>query len=674
MINLAPPPPANWVKPVRVLDIECYPNYFLVKLRDVKTGQMFKVEMYDGCPFRWHVLALLLRDCTVVTFNGNSYDMVMLSAAATGRFDNGMLKKLNDFIFNQENKFMRSWQIASEWGFEMLGLDHIDLIEIAPGDGSLKQYGGRLHCAKMQDLPYDPSQPLSYAQMMEVDRYCGNDLEVTQALYGALLEDIETRIELTSQYGVDMRSKSDAQIAEAAMKKLLGLTYKDAKKLNAQAQKPEGFAWNYQPVGFLKFQTPEMQAVYQRVLATKFTLTEKGGIEALSLKGYQFGFGGAVYTLGVGGLHSTESCISHRAGPDCVLTDFDVASYYPMIIKLLGLFPAHIGPIFLKHYCEWIETRLAHKAAKRKRKANTYKIKLNGAFGKTKEKHSILFDPVMFIQITLTGQLALLMMIERQYLTGVNAVQANTDGVVLKCHPSQVVARNTVVAQWEVDTGFMMEGTDYIALMSRDVNSYMAFKPAYTDDKGVYHPIEVKTKGEYADDPLSRLSKNPANQICLDAMKAHIIHGVPVEQTIRQCSDIRKFVTVRAVSGGGSWVQSDVIANRVSEMKELLARNGWVEVSRGLWNDPMAPGMSRKTAEAAKYLRDQAPRQFIGKTVRWYYGAGQVGHICTPAGGLVSKSQGAKPCMDLPPVLPPDLDYPWYVKETNSMLADLGLA
>lgn len=674
-----PPPPPVFVRPIRALDIECYRTYFLVKLRDVKTGQLFKVEMYQGVPFRWHVLALLVRDCTIVTFNGNGYDMLMLSASATGRFDNDALKRLNDYIF--ANSTMRSWEIAREWGFELLDLDHIDLMPLVPGDTEQKQYaglkimGGRMGCKKLQDLPYEPSRILTYDEMMKVDLYCGNDLELTCALYDALNEDIQTRIEMTEQYGVDMRSRSDAQIAEAAIRKLLGLSYGDVKRLNAEAQKPPGFMWSYTAPAFIQFRTPEMLEAFRRVRETRFTLSEKGSIQAPLLDGYELGFAGAVYRMGVGGLHSSEKSTVHRAGPDCVLTDVDAASFYPYIIKLLGLFPAHIGPVFLQHYCNWIDTRIAHKNAKRKRKANTYKILLNGSFGKTKERHSVLFDPVMFTQIVVTGQLSLLMLIERMYLAGVQAVQANTDGVVLKCHPLTVPARDAVVKQFEADTGFIMEATDYVALMSRDVNSYMAFKPAYTDDKGVWHPIEVKTKGEYADDPMSRLAKNPANQICLDAMKAYLIDGTPLEKTIRRCEDIRKFVTVRKVQGGGSWVQEPMVAltDNVPVKKAALIAAGWAEVNKGLWDDYITAGAPFLINEAVKILRDSLPRQPIGKTVRWYYGAGQRGHICTSKGGMVARSQGAKPCMDLPDVLPPDIDYQFYVEEARSMLRDLGI-
>lgn len=656
------------MKPINTCDTECYPNYWLAKFRDVDTKEMFKVEMYQGVPLNVPLLLQLLHTATIITFNGLGYDMTMLSAAVTGRFDNDAMKRLNDYIF--ANKFMRSWEVAREWGFQLIDIDHIDLMPLVPGETEAKAYaglkimGGRLGCRKLQDLPYAPNDVLTFDQMMKVYEYCGNDLELTEALYFALKEDIETRIEMTEQYGVDMRSKSDAQIAEAAIRKLLGLSYGDVKRLNAAAQKPPGFTWTYTPPAFLQFQTPEMREAFSRVLNTRFSLSATNQIEAPSLIGYEVGFAGAVYAMGVGGLHSQEKGTIHRAGIDAVITDVDAASFYPSIIRILKLFPAHIGPIFLQHYCEWIDTRLAHKAAKRKRKANTYKIKLNGSFGKTKEAHSVLFDPVMFTQIVITGQLALLMLIERQHLAGVRAIQANTDGVVLKCHPAQVAARDAVVKQFEADTGFQMEYTPYIMLASRDVNSYMAFKP----------DLEVKTKGEYADDPISRLAKNPANQVCLDAMKAYIISGTPLETTIRGCSDIRKFVTVRKVQGGGSWVKETIDVKGVAAQRAVLQAAGWaLDPMSKLWSSVVAESGGMTLAQAFKCHRDSLPREVIGKTVRWYYGAGQRGHICTPKGGMVAKSQGAKPCMELPAVLPPDLDYPWYVAEAQSMLRDLGI-
>jgi hypothetical protein len=677
---VAPPPAA--AKPTRVVDVETYRNYFLVKFYDVHTKQFFSLEFYDGKPLNVAAMLTFLRSGTNVTFNGINYDMVMISAAATGRFTNDMLKNLSDYVITTKPS-PQPWMVARDWGFDLLDLDHIDLINVAPGQASLKIYGGRLHCKKMQDLPYKPDRILTREEMIAVERYCGNDLITTADLYFAVTEDLATRVELGEQYGIDVRSKSDAQIAEAAFRKLLGLDGRAARAIIDQAQLPPGFAIRYTPAPFLSFQTPELQAAYRMAQDTAYIL-DKGGNPQMpeSFKNFKIRIGDGAYTLGIGGLHSTEKSVAHRAGNGVKLVDVDVVSYYPKIISILRMFPRQLGPVFLKIFDGWIEVRISYKTAGNKKKAATFKIKINGTYGKTGSRHSVLFSPDLMLRTTITGQFALLMLIEMLHLQGIAVVSANTDGVVIKtCSPRDEAVRDSVVKQWESMTGFETEANEYIGLFSANVNNYLAFKPAYTDKKGVHHPISVKAKGWYADDPISRLSKNPTNQICVDAVKEYIINGTPLEKTIRRCDDIRKFVTVRAVQGGGEWVKDTIIADTVGQKRAVLTSLGWTEESKGYWrntSDTSGEDWQQESAPldiAIKMIRERIPREYLGKAVRWYYGAGQTGHIAYAGNGnLVAKSEGAKPCMDLPDVLPPDINYKWYADEALSMLADLGIS
>jgi hypothetical protein len=261
------------------------------------------------------------------------------------------------------------------------------------------------------------------------------------------------------------------------------------------------------------------------------------------------------------------------------------------------------------------------------------------------------------------------MLINMLHDAGIEVVSANTDGVVIKCRRDMHPIRDAIVKRWEMLTGFETEANTYRALFSRDVNNYMAFKePDAKHPKG-----EVKTKGAYAEPGLQ---KNPTNIICVDAVKAYILDGVPVETTIRQCSDIRKFITVRAVKGGGEWVANTIIAETVGAKRAALTAAGWFESSAKEWtnrvrHDNLQPPVPLDAA--FKLHRDSIPRQYLGKAVRWYYGRGQNGHIAYATNGnLVARSEGARPVMELPDVLPPDIDYAWYVAETQSLLKDLN--
>lgn len=646
---------------MQMMDTECYGNYWLCKFMDRETGvfESFPMSAYHPPLDLPRLRARLLSD-TTITFNGEGYDFPVIECALAG-FTCEQLKIVSDYIIMGNSK---PWDVRDKFGAPRLfGVDHIDLFNVTPGQASLKIYGGRAHSKKMQDLPFEPSKILTYQDMVDIDLYCGNDLVLTNDVYTAVEDDISTRIDLTAQYGVDMRSKSDAQIAEAAFKKLLGLDYSACEAMKRAAYLPGGTQFYYKPPAFLKFTTPACRAVLDMFMREPFTMSPKGQPqESQVIKDHVLTIKGTSYQFGAGGLHSKEFSIRHVACAVYSLQDVDAESFYPKIISILRMYPHQIGPVFLTIYDGWIEVRLDYKHAGEVKKAATFKIKINGSFGKLGSQYSILCAPQLLIQTTVTGQLCLLMLSEMlNAIDGISVVSANTDGVVIKCRRDLEPVRDAVVARWRFMTGFKTEANDYRALFSRDVNSYIAFKV-----KG-----KPKTKGDFA---IGGLAKNPEREICTTAVIAYIENGTPLEKTIRECSDIRRFVTVRAVKGGGEWVHETIQTDTMAQKRALLTSHGWFEMVRGTWvrvtNDTQT---ALPTLDAIKTVLSQQSRTYLGKAVRWYYGHGQTGHIAyTTSGNRVARSEGCKPCMELPDVLPPDIDYDWYINEANELLASIG--
>ena len=136
------------------------------------------------------------------------------------------------------------------------------------------------------------------------------------------------------------------------------------------------------------------------------------------------------YSLGIGGIHSTESKRAIVIKDDELLIDIDVVSYYPSIILNNNYAPAHLDKEeFLKFYRQIYNERIEAKKRGDKVKANVYKIILNGSFGKFGNRYSRLFSPDLLIHTTITGQLSLLMLIERLEEHDFNVVNSNTDGI-----------------------------------------------------------------------------------------------------------------------------------------------------------------------------------------------------------------------------------------------------
>lgn len=656
---IAPPPPA---RRLATCDTECFSTYWLIKFLDVESCEFLEFESFPGQPLDVAGVVRTLQTYTVIGFNSLKYDLPMIAAALQG-YDNASLKFASDAIILRN---LQPWQFEREFNVTVPAyIDHIDLIEVSPGIASLKIYGGRLHSRRMQDLPIEPSASISPSDRALLRDYCANDLLVTLDLYRKFEKQIKLRADMSKEYGVDLRSKSDAQIAESVIKAQIGFVVQ-------RPTIPIGTQFLYKRPEFISFQTDAMREIVAMIDASPFIINDKESlVMSPELAAAKIAIGTSVYKLGMGGLHSTESGAFHLADDDYVLADFDVASYYPAIILRLGLYPAQMGDAFLRVYKSIVDKRLAAKAAGDKKTADMLKITINGTFGKLGSKWSILYAPDLMVQTTITGQLALLMLIEMLELCGIAVVSANTDGVVLKTRRHMIETRDAVVKWWESVTGFDTEAAQYRALYSRDVNNYCAFK---LDG-------EAKLKGAYAPpEPIGGSWPNPTNEVCIDAVIAYLRDGVPVEQTIRACRDVRQFVTIRTVKGGGVkyWGQEVAAASTVGGKKEQLAARGFVEAVKGQWSrngsTPVAIDLAHRIA--VDELREAYPivKEFLGKAIRWYYAHGETGTInYATNGNLVPKTEGARPLMELPDTLPDDIDYAWYEREARDILNDMGI-
>lgn len=671
MLIPPPPPPACPGLPVALVDTECYPNYWLLKFRTLTTRVVFTFKIADGQAFDQQTIATmrnLLSQFKIITFNGNGYDMWMIGAALNG-YNTSQLKWLNDAMIVEKQK---PWNLGLK---SYQPGDHIDIMEVCPGAGSLKFLAARVHTKSIRDLPYTPDTVLTVEQQQHVDVYCENDLDDLEDLWNECQPHIAMRESLSERYGIDLRSKSDAQLAEKVI-------WSECERITGERIYKRDVDWNlkfkYKAPEYLQFSTPQLQNALNICTNTVFGLSASGRVELpLQLDNLRIPLGQSVYRMGIGGLHSSESTVAHHTDEHFVLIDNDVASYYPSLILTSGAWPKALGPAFLQVFGLIKEERLTAKALAKKLKAQGFvgtveyikastedgggKIMINGTFGKTGSPFSILFAPEMLIQTTITGQLSLLMLIEWFESYGIPVISANTDGVVAKCPRHLVPTLNALVAEWQKRTGLTMEAAEYKAIYSRDVNNYVAIKA----------DGEVKRKGEFAKSGLDE-KKSPSCEICADAVVAYLSEGIPVEYTVATCTDIRKFVTVQKVSGGGVklWGEGPRKDALVRDMEPVLITNGWVKVGR-MWKQGDGPALPAVTA----YKQCFAPqtREYLGKVVRWYYSTQAPGPIVYATNGnTVSLSYGAKPCMVLPDTFPDDIDYQWYIQESYKMLLTAG--
>ena len=595
MSNVAPLDKFN------VMDIELYPNYFLVLFVN-QDGESTSFEMYEDQPLDYDGLLEQIHSAPIITFNGNNYDIPILTLAMKGA-DNELLKVANDHIITAN---LKPWAFYRHYKLTQPTWNHIDINEVAPGVMvSLKMYGARMHMPRLQDLPYNPETVLTTEQMALVKKYCANDTTTTDHLFKMIAERIELRRTMSYQYHTDLRSKSDAQVAEAVLKaELQRISGKVIGKISVREKE-----FFYKKPDYISFETPQLQAALEMVLRSPFLAKTNGQTEMTEeLAKTLITIGSSTYKFGIGGLHSQESCQAVVATDEFDIYDVDFTSYYPFIILVNELYPENIGRGFLDVYRSLVERRLEAKRNGDKAVAESLKITINGTFGKLGSIYSPLYAPDLMIAVTITGQLTLLMLIERLELAGLSIVSANTDGIVVKCPKGKRDTMRDIIVDFEALTQYNTEEVQYKGIYSRDVNNYVAIT---TDGK-------AKTKGTFS--PGS-LMKNPENDICKLAVIEYLKSGKPWGETIRECKDIRQFLSTRTVKGGGFY--GDL---------------------------------------------------FLGKVVRWYYSRDS-NHIITyrTSGNKVPRTDGSYPIMELPEQLPEDINYAWYDNECVELLMDVGV-
>lgn len=592
------------------LDVEVFSNFFVACFSRFDDGGRVAFEMSHRSELDREGLAAALRAARpLVTFNGAAYDLPIIALALSGA-DPARLKAASDRIVRGD---LRPWDVERELGVRIPAVDHVDLMETNPSvRQGLKVLAGRLNCRVLVDLPFDPETVLSPHQMNVVTLYCvESDLVATRTLWEALREPLALRAVMSRTYGIDLRSKSDAQVGEAVIRKRVENAI--GRRISRPVAAPSVF--RYVPPDFIRFRADNLSGLLDRIRGGEFLSDGAGKITPPdALRDAVVHIGTGSYKLGIGGLHSHEAQRSLYSDDYQTLIDIDLSSQYPNILRNLRVYPPALGPAFLDVYGATIDARIAAKLAGNIVEADSGKIQLNGIGGKLNSATSVFYSPETFIAMTLTGQLSILTFIERAEILGISVVSANTDGVTLQCPRDKEAALNELIGTWESETNFQFERVRYRSLHSASVNTYLAIRE---DGK-------LKRKGLLADpwadgDLRGQMSKNPQMTILGEAVLALVRDGTPIAETIASSNDPRKFVTVINVRGGGVW-----------------------------------------------------RRVRLGRVVRYFWSTNGAPITYVTNGNRVPKTEGASPLVKLADSLPPDLDHARYIREAEKLAKDVG--
>lgn len=381
----------------------------------------------------------------------------------------------------------------------------------------------------------------------EMADYNDNDVYIVAELIRMNQEEVLLRYRISEEYKVDVYSASRSTIADKVIVKL----YSKFTGLH--------------PKAFIDTKTIRRKIVVSEILSDKIAFSTPelndilSDIRSLTLRGEkgefdrEFTFMGTSYTIATGGLHSNEIPAVYVENSDSIIVDRDVASYYPNMIRSLKVCQKHLIPKAWFRIADTIvDERLEHKHLAKDKSLDSIerdkhataaaclKIVANaGIFGKMGSEKSFLCDKKAMYQVTINGQLFLLMLIEKLELAGIHVISANTDGIVTIVPRELEQTADDICHWWEKHLGLELEFTYYTKYVTEGVNSYLTVKRGGSSKfKGRMNPKMF----------LEDLSKGYNSPIVAKCVTEYFINGTPVMETLRNAKSILDFCRTQNVN------------------------------------------------------------------------------------------------------------------------------
>lgn len=538
-------------KIVYVYDVEVFPNVFHCTVKNTETGELHKFEIscrrnqLDELVKFFHTVNTKYTFGDLYTTDIKLDTNILFCGYNNLHYDNAIINYIIDCynimkykgyrdicrsVFNlskvittsseDDNSAWRKWKY-------MICFDSFDILTMLYSNKlrvGLKEIQVTMQYKNVQEFVADWQADLPENQIDSMIDYNINDVNSTEELLNRCKKDIDLRIAIEDEYGVRVLSKDGVNIGMKILtQKYLektGQTWWDIKDLRSPMSV---IPLNSVILPFIKYDSP---------ILTRVLNDMKSQIVSPGRKGYEnkFVFEGLQYSVGVGGIHSVNKPEIIIPKEDEMLIDIDVASLYPSMLIEYEFYPKHLGPEFLEVYKQIKDERIEAKHNGNKVKNETLKLALNGLSGNLQNEHNFCYSPFAVMQIRINGQLLLLMLAEKLTQLGCRIVQANTDGLFVLLKKDVYSKVNNVCREWEQLTRLTLEEERFKAMYQYAINDYFAITE---DDK-------VKEKGMFI--TTVKLGKGLTPKIIPKAVINFFKNGVPVEETIKGCKDIRDFL------------------------------------------------------------------------------------------------------------------------------------
>lgn len=533
----------------QLIDIEVYPNFFMLGIKDYYTGDTsyFEVspwidnrdQLYNWlCSFKGFVIGfnIIYYDNMVLAYIKTEFNELKNLTAEQFCFN---VKQFSDKVIHTDRYyeelrpykyiFSRQWTDIDLFLYWSKGLRQSKKI-------SLKGLGIQLGYPVVMELPYNPEEYLTKGQAEEIKVYnLKHDLGILKLLLDAFtgkstiplgnLGTVQLRKIASEQYRVNAWSYDAPKIAsEVLLKEYCRKTQQEPRDVRSlRFNRPSiSFRELFKDVEF-NFKSSLFKDVFEEWMSSFNSFSKEFVCVTKDDHGLKI-------SCGIGGLHNILSNQIYTEEDSYEIIDIDIESLYPQFIENFKSF--RFSEV-LEQYLKFKTFRVTETKPNIKKFKGTseetkwkdidsfYKVILNGVSGYLDMEYSWLFYPEGIMKVRCGGQLVLLTIIEECWLNNISVIQANTDGLTVKIHKSKIDWFYQIVKETENKYNVKFEYEKYSKMVFKSVNSYLAINK---DGK-------VKKKGDFVTNP--DLGNSVNFLVIPKCLELYFVKGIKPEEILK---------------------------------------------------------------------------------------------------------------------------------------------
>lgn len=557
---------------VVVYDIEIFPNCFHCCCKDTETGNIYKFEISERKNMLEEEIKFFKRPKTLFCgYNNHHYDDVVmnyiidyqniLASLPYWRICQSLFNLSRTIVEDEDGSRdkLKRWKYAHYFhSMDLLTMQFSQKLRVG-----LKTMQVTMHYKNVQEYDGDFDQYIPVTEIDKMIAYNINDVESTTELLNRLKEQVELRLFIEKEHGIDCLSMDSVKMAETFLLE----KYSEKSGIPKNVIKEMRSPMDYIPLKdvilpFIKYKNPKLQAVLEDM--------KKQIVYSKERKGYEkkFVLSNVVYSIGVGGIHSIHTPKIFLPKEDEFIGHSDVASMYPSLLIEYQWGPRHLGKLFCDLFAGLKEERLEAKHTGQTVKNLFLKIVLNSPTGKMQQEVSWMYDPFNVFKIRINGQLILLMMVDRLLELGCEIIQVNTDGVVYRAKKALRSRIQEATREVESITRLTFEDDEYEAFYQYAINDYFGVIKGYSE---THNPKLIEKKGMFITD--TKLGKGLAPVVIPKAVINYFLTKQPVSEFIEKDKDIRDFLMTQNVDKKFKVVHGDTQVQRINRF--YASTNGY---------------------------------------------------------------------------------------------------